>query len=81
MRLSKDYQYQVLCEDVQMRTFILSVLTHQGINTGKPIKCKEEAKLCSMFCQDIAKVDCSNVSSLQMAKNEYIRVCQLQQKK
>ena len=49
-------------------------------HTGKPVKCKEEAKLFSMFCQDIAKIDCSNVSSLQMAKNEYIRVCQLQQK-
>lgn len=184
MRLSKDYQYQILCEDVQMRTFIQSVLTHQGINarkirisncpdgegcgeafvrrefareykilksanyirkvlivctdadnlsvderlkvlrnelennrikwegaseriimwipkrqietwirllkgepvdeemtfrhTGKPVSCKEEAKIFSMFCQDIANVDCSNVDSLKMAKDEYIRVCKLQ---
>lgn len=186
MRLSRYYQYQILCEDVQMRTFIQSVLIHQGINarririsnypcgegcgeafvrrefvreykiikstnylrkvlivctdadnfevaermkvlkqelennqikwegvkepiilwipkrqietwisalkgeavdeemtfrhTGKPLPCKEEAKSFSLFCQGIKDVECRNVESLQIAKEEYIRVCQLQQK-
>ena len=35
MKLSKDYQYHVLCEDVQMRNFIHSVLAEHDINSGK----------------------------------------------
>ena len=35
MKLSKDYQYQILCEDVQMRGFILSFLGAQDIKSQK----------------------------------------------
>ena len=39
MKLSKDYQYQILCEDVQMRGFILSFLGAQGIKFQKVRVC------------------------------------------
>lgn len=39
MKLNKDYQYQILCEDVQMRGFILSFLVAQGINSHKARVC------------------------------------------
>ena len=35
MKLSNRYQYYVLCEDAQTRSFINSVLTEQGINARK----------------------------------------------
>ena len=35
MKLSNGYQYHVLCEDVQMKTFILGVLSYHKIPSGK----------------------------------------------
>ena len=35
MKLSKDYQYHVLCEDVQMRAFIQAVLAEHDVGSGK----------------------------------------------
>ncbi len=35
MKLSRDYQYHILCEDLQMRSFVQSVLAHQDINPRK----------------------------------------------
>ena len=32
MKLNRNYQYIILCEDIQMRTFILSFLDEQDIN-------------------------------------------------
>ena len=187
MRLSKDYQYQILCEDAQMRSFILGVLSHQGINarkirvknypcgdgcgeafvkrefpkevkilrstgynkkvlivctdadnlsvnerkrilmtgledeqscrdlsgeqiiiwipkreietwirflrgedvdieksyrhSGNPVRCREETKVFSLYCQGIKDIDCKNVRSLEDAKAEYTRVCELQRER
>ena len=184
MKLSKNYQYQVLCEDVQIRTFINAFLMDQGINarkvnfcdipdgegcgaayvrrelpkevkrlnatnymrktlivctdadnntveerlrtlvrevddqiqgwdrinqqivfwipkrqvetwisflkdekvdeemqfhhSGKPASCKDVAKRFSSYCQGYEELDCTYLSSLEAAKEEYIRVCQLQ---
>ena len=35
MKLSNGYQYHVLCEDAQMKTFILGVLSYHKIPSGK----------------------------------------------
>ncbi len=35
MKLSKDYRYTILCEDVQTRNFLQSFLFDQGISVGK----------------------------------------------
>ena len=35
MKLSKNYQYQILCEDAQSRSFINAVLTDLGINSHR----------------------------------------------
>ena len=35
MKLSKDYQYQILCEEVQMRGFILSFLGRRVSNSRR----------------------------------------------
>lgn len=35
MKLNKDYQYHVLCEDVQMRTFIQAVLADHDVDPRK----------------------------------------------
>ena len=35
MKLDKGYQYFVLCEDAQMKSFILSFLGHQGISSRR----------------------------------------------
>lgn len=39
MKLNNDYQYHILCEDVQMRGFILSFLDAQGIKLRKVRVC------------------------------------------
>ena len=43
MRLSKEYQYHILCEDAQMKSFITAVLSDQGINPHKIRVCKYPA--------------------------------------
>ncbi len=184
MKLSKDYQYQVLCEDAQIRTFVNAFLAENGINehkvsfcripggkgcgeayvrrelpkevkrlkatsyirkvlivctdadsntvdeclnslvcevenqirswdrihepviiwipkrqietwirflngeivdenmsfrhSGKPISCKDAARRFLLYCQGNEKLDCNILGSLEVAKEEYLRVCQLQ---
>ncbi len=37
MKLSRNYQYHILCEDIQSRSFINAVLSEQGISARKVI--------------------------------------------
>ena len=45
-------------------------------HTGKPVGCKEEAKLMSEYCQGISSI--SVLPSIELAKIEYDRTCSLQ---
>ena len=47
-------------------------------HSGKPVSCKEEARAFSEYCQDIKDLDCTDIKSLAMAKEEYLRICSLQ---
>jgi len=47
MKLNRNYQYIILCEDVQMRTFILSFLDEQDI---KPQKIRVRSIPCGEGC-------------------------------
>ena len=48
------------------------------IHSGNPVSCKKETNQFALFCQDEIELDVRDITSLQIAKNEYIRVCSLQ---
>ncbi len=48
------------------------------IHSGKPVSCKKEAEQFALFCQSELEIDTGNISSLSIAKEEYVHVCEMQ---
>lgn len=50
-------------------------------HSGKPVSCKKEAKLMADYCRNLWQGESEVLPSLKQAKQDYERVCELQDRK